>query len=408
MSAPASRRTFLKTAAGSVLAGGMVPALLQAQSPSDETPRQPGRKADSPSQEHAHGAIKDPAPVLIGEGEFQYECHHNWGQVPEQITWKNTHGVTIDKQGFIYITHQGDQAKPCDTVVVFDPAGQFVRSFGKEYAGGGHGIDIREENGTEYLYLSVNAPHRLIVKCDTTGKVIWKRSAPKEAGVYDAQHAFNPTNVCFGPNNAVFVGDGYGSHYLHEYDKEGNWIRLIGEPGSRPGQLKTPHAQWLDTRGGATPQLVVADRSNNRLQMFSLPGSSQKILQGGNAAKKTPAGTITQQESISGQAVPVTSVPGLLLPAGVDIQGDLMLVADLGARVLIFQGIDNQLVANLGYDEAWTAQVMEGKPFKMRTRPETWQAGKFIHPHDACFDRAGNIFVTEWVDQGRVTFLKKV
>ena len=42
--------------------------------------------------------------------------------------------------------------------MVFDPEGKFVRSFGKEYHGGGHGIDIREENGQEFLYLSCMMP----------------------------------------------------------------------------------------------------------------------------------------------------------------------------------------------------------------------------------------------------------
>jgi len=28
-------------------------------------------------------------------------------------------------------------------------------------------------------------------------------------------------------------------------------------------------------------------------------------------------------------------------------------------------------------------------------------AGKFVHPHDACFDKDGNIYVVEWVSTGR-------
>jgi hypothetical protein len=31
-----------------------------------------------------------------------------------------------------------------------------------------------------------------------------------------------------------------------------------------------------------------------------------------------------------------------------------------------------------------------------------------VHPHDACFDNKGNIYVAEWVQTGRVTKLKKV
>ncbi len=45
---------------------------------------------------------------------------------------------------------------------------------------------------------------------------------------------------------------------------------------------------------------------------------------------------------------------------------------------------------------------------KVRTDPSRWEAGKFVHPHDACFDHDGNIFVTEWVVPGRVSFLRRV
>ena len=61
---------------------------------------------------------------------------------------------------------------------------------------------------------------------------------------------------------------------------------------------------------------------------------------------------------------------------------------------------------HLGDDAAWRKTVLDG--FKVRRDPKQWAAGKFIHPHDACFDPAGNIYVVEWVEGGRITFLKKV
>jgi len=67
---------------------------------------------------------------------------------------------------------------------------------------------------------------------------------------------------------------------------------------------------------------------------------------------------------------------------------------------------NNKPIVHLGDDPEWRKKVLDG--FKMRTKPNEWQAGKFIHPHDACFDKDGNIFVVEWVQTGRVTLLKKV
>ena len=71
-------------------------------------------------------------------------------------------------------------------------------------------------------------------------------------------------------------------------------------------------------------------------------------------------------------------------------------------------GVEASVLHNLwlGYDPEWTKQVLDG--FKIRTQPDRWPAGKFIHPHDACFDKDGNIFVTEWVQTGRVSFLRHV
>ena len=96
---------------------------------------------------------------------------------------------------------------------------------------------------------------------------------------------------------------------------------------------------------------------------------------------------------------------GLSFPADLDIQGDLMLCPDLHARITLFDK-NNTIITHLGYDPGWTARVLDG--FRMRGQPETWEDGKFIHPHDACFDENGNIFVAEWVSTGRVSKLVRV
>ena len=77
---------------------------------------------------------------------------------------------------------------------------------------------------------------------------------------------------------------------------------------------------------------------------------------------------------------------------------------DLHARVTLL-GKDNKVIAHLGNDPEWTAEV---KKMKVRGDRKLWRAGKFIHPHDACFDRDGNIFLAEWVAGGRITKLQRV
>jgi hypothetical protein len=63
------------------------------------------------------------------------------------------------------------------------------------------------------------------------------------------------------------------------------------------------------------------------------------------------------------------------------------------------------VIAQLGDDNAWRENVMK---MEARKKPEKCPPGKFLHPHDACFDAEGNIFIAEWVATGRVTKLRKV
>jgi hypothetical protein len=315
--------------------------------------------------------VKNP---VIGTGEHTYECHHNWGQLPSHLTWETTHGVCIDAAGFIYIKQQGHGKKPMDTIVVFDPQGKFVRSFGQEYYPGGHGIDIRTEGKEQFLYLC-DVHHRQVVKTNLHGEKVWTLSFPKEAGVYRNVQGFRPTNVAFHPDGGFYVADGYGSNYIHQYDKDAQWVRTFGGGGVDRGKMQTPHGIWLDDRKKDKPLLLVADRANARLQYFTLEGKHQGF------------------------------VHDVLFPAHFDIRGGLLLCPDLHARVTIFDK-DNSPLVHLGDDLAWRKHVLNG--FKVRQDEKQWQPGKFVHPHDACFDAQGNIFVVEWVQTGRVTWLKKV
>src|SRR5262245_61264607 len=313
--------------------------------------------------------------AVVGTGNYRYECQHDWGQLPATIKWQTTHGVAIDAEGLIYITHMGYGKDVMDTIVVFDPKGKYVRSFGKEFHGGGHGIDIRREGKEEFLYLSHMSNNGPVAKATLRGEIIWKKGPPTEPGIYTGKAPYRPTNVAFAPDGGFYVADGYGSHYIHQYDKDGKLIRSWGGFGDGPGKMKTPHGIWLDDRPGRKPSLVVADRANARLQYFTLDGKHLGF------------------------------VKEVSFPAHFDIRGDVLLVPDLHARVSLFDR-DNKVIVQLGYNADWTKKVIDG--FKVRTQPGEWPAERFIHPHDACFDRDGNIFVAEWVQTGRISLLRKV
>ena len=330
-------------------------------------------------------ANKTDGDIIVGSGDYQYRVVHNWPQLPEKFQWQTTHNVAVDSQGCLYVIHQGSEeplGQP--TIFVFDPEGQYVRSFGQQFDGGGHGIEVHEEDGQEFLYVCAYKAVKTFAKLDLQGEIVWQRHAPMDAGVYAADEntkrenvwgrdRFLPTNVTFLPDGDVLLADGYGSYLIHRYDTDGNWKSSFGGPGDGEGKFNLPHGIWVDRRSDE-PQLVVCDRAHHTLQYLTLDGKHLR----------------TQE--------------GFGLPANVDTFGDLMVVPELMARVTLL-GPDGTVVARLGDD---TERIGEDKEFAIRKDPSRWLGGRFIHPHDACFDHQGNIIVAEWVGTGRVSKLIRV
>ncbi|MCU1327195.1 MAG: repeat containing protein, partial [Bryobacterales bacterium] len=303
--------------------------------------------------------------------------------------WGNTHGVVEDSQGQIYVHHTVNKSsQSADTMVVFDSKGKFVRSWGKEFRGVAHGLSIRKEGPTEYLYLSVNATNprlapqpdlsAVIIKATTKGEIVWKIAGPPDIAEYkpgaDGQpKRYNPTNLAVAPNGDIYVGDGYGSSYVNQYDAKGTYIRTFGGRGAEAGKLAEPHGIWMDLRG-KTPVLTVADRGNARLQRFTLDGKH------------------------------IDFVNGVTKPCHFDEHKGDLVIPDLQGKVTLMDK-DNKVITHLG--DFGAASMNDLNPIRVKTR-ENFTPGKFVCPHGACFDHKGNIFVVEWVEVGRVTKLRKV
>ena len=371
------RREFLASASAAIFLGGLgsrTPAILGADD-----------KAGSEKP-------------IVGEGEFQFECDHDWCRLPRHLQWQTTQGVAVSTDGLVYVIHQGSEKSASDTIAVFDLDGRFVRSFGKEFSGGGHGIEIRREGNGEFLYVC-DTLNRQVVKLDTFGEWVWKKRYPRGSKHYESVEQFQATNVCFGSNGDLFVADGYGSDFIHHYDSDGVLVRSLGGNGKLAGQFQTPHGLLFDDRGGQE-SIVVADRENGRLQFLAVDGTPRLVLQG--VDDNNLDGETATIPDADGKPIPVLNRYGINRPASLDSFEGLLLVADMQSRLLILDEF-NLIVARLGDDRDWSDQVMKNP--EIRRQPDQWSAGKFIHPHDACFDQDGNIYVTEWVEPGRVTKL---
>jgi hypothetical protein len=231
-------------------------------------------------------------------------------------------------------------------------------------------MTIAQEGDQEFLYLA-HLGRREVVKTTLDGKVLWTLGVPKQAGVYEDETLYRPTSVVVAPNGHLFVADGYGLSWVHQFDEQREYVRSFGGRGTEPGKMRTPHGLWIDTRGAA-PQLIVCDRENHRLQIYDLAGN------------------------LLGQ------VHGMLRrPCNVHQLGDFLVVADLAGRVTILDA-KNELVTHLGENADAKKWAQNGVP------REQWMDGQFISPHSARWDGEGNLYVMDWVAQGRITKLVRV
>ncbi len=318
--------------------------------------------------------LADPAafPVAhagprLGAGAHVYEWVPDWLRLPDgQAELGNTHGeVVVDRAGNLYINTDTEQA-----VMVFAPDGTHLRSWGAEFANGLHGMCLVEEDDGEFLYFVHFGRHEY-VKATLTGEIVWRRGPPEASGKYASPEQFRPTSIAVAPDGGFFVADGYGEHWVHQFDADGTWVRALGGPGSEPGRFQTPHGVWVDTRG-AQPVLVVADRENNRLQRFDMDGELLGVVDG-----------------------------MLRRPCKIQQRGEYLVVPDLAGRVTILDG-DDELVTHLGDNPDPGKRANNGVP------REAWADGEFLAPHSAVWDADGNLYVMDWNRHGRVTMLRRI
>jgi hypothetical protein len=307
-----------------------------------------------------------PEKIVLGSGRHRYEWVSSWAKLPEGMSFGNTHGcIVIDGKQRVLMNTDTENA-----IIAFDQKGKYLKSWGTDWKGGLHGMAIAQDAGKEVLWVAHTSRHE-VVKSTLDGQVLMALPFPEQAGVYKDHNQYKPTSVAVAPNGNIYIGDGYGLSWVHQYTPKGEYVRSWGGKGAEPGKMNTPHGVWVDTRK-KTPVLMVCDRGNHRLQIFDLDG---KLLDG---------------------------VTGILdLPCHATQHGQDIVVADLKGRVSILDK-DNKLLVHLGENSD------PAKRGQNKVPNEQWKDGEFTAPHCARWDAQGNLYVLDWNFQGRITKLKRV
>lgn len=305
-------------------------------------------------------------------GDLRYAMDHTWARLPAGCAWGITHGIAVDRAGCIHVLHTAsDQAENRDCAYVFSPDGEFLRSWGAGFQGSAHGIEIVEEDGADVAY--VTDLERGLSKCSLDGEILWQVDKP---AFYRQrpQLTWCPSNVAVADDGRVFLADGYGSYFITVFDRDGRELGVIGGPGPEDKHLVHPHGLGIDRRRDGE-RLVVCDNLLTRLHYLELDGTH----------------------------IATSAADDLVHPRHVAWHGELMAVPDLVGRVTLF-GPGDVCLGHLG-ESSVDFQDM----FQLREQdPSAFTDGEFVAPHDAAFDPDGNLYVTDWVECGRVTKLTRL
>jgi hypothetical protein len=307
------------------------------------------------------------APVIVGQGIHTYEWVPGWLKLPMAGMFIGpTHGdVVIDSKDRIHFSTDA-----ANTIYTVNTDGKILRIWGSRFSGGAHGLRLVKDGDREVIWLT-HIKKGEVFKVSLEGDVLMTLPYPQKPEIYKDATEYKPTAVDVAPNGDVYVVDGYGKGWLHQWNAKGEYIRSWDGSKGKAGPFAQPHGVGIDPRG-AEPRVVVADRKNHRLQLFTLEGEFVDEVK-----------------------------EDLRLPSKVVARGDDLLIVDLQGRVTIFDKA-YKVVAQLGDN---SDPSLRGK---FDVPPDKWKAGEFTSPHGAAWDSKGNLYVEDWNTYGRINKLKRV
>jgi streptogramin lyase len=205
-----------------------------------------------------------------------YRTVEHWYQLPEGRAMGSTSGVAVGADGHIWVAERCG-ANSCrdsklDPVLEFDQSGKLLRHWGGGMFVFPHGLTI-DKDGNLWITdgQGFEGKGHQVFKFNPDGKVLMTLGKAGVAG--DGPDTFNqPNAVAVAPNGDIFVSDGHntgrGNARVIKFTKDGKFIKQWGGHGSGPGQFEMPHTLAFDSRG----RLFVGDRGNNRIQIFDQDG----------------------------------------------------------------------------------------------------------------------------------------
>lgn len=218
--------------------------------------------------------------------EIPYDSVPNFLKLPPDMYLGEATGVAVNSKGDIFVLSRGNTSGPAygaeaAQLLEFGPDGKFLREIGKHLYAWSFAHSVRVDKHDDIWVVDKGSD--MVVEFDPQGRVKMLFGRKKEAAdagdvpwthVQPPRPAVNgefrqPTDVAWDSEGDIFISDGYINSRVAEYDKNGDWVKSWGQPGSGPGEFNTPHSVAVD----AEDHVYVADRGNRRIQVFDRNGN---------------------------------------------------------------------------------------------------------------------------------------
>ncbi|HET9215330.1 MAG TPA: hypothetical protein VFR18_00025 [Terriglobia bacterium] len=201
--------------------------------------------------------------VISAQSSGTWKVDANWAQLPDGKTWDgSTSWITADGKGNILVL-----VRTAPYFRWFTRDGRFVKAVGENgLFQTAHSVTIDSQG---FLWVTDSTDH-VVTKLSSEGRVLLTLGKKGTAGDNASRDLFNqPNHVAIAPNGDIYVSDGYQNARIVHFNGNGQFVRIIGGvKGSEPGQLQVPHGVALDSQG----RILVNDSDNKRISVFSKDG----------------------------------------------------------------------------------------------------------------------------------------
>jgi hypothetical protein len=329
----------------------------------------------------------------------QFRVDPNWPQIPNNWVLGEVTSISVDRSDHIWVLHvpqsipEAQRANAAPPVLEFDTAGKLLTSWGGPggavWLGREHGIFV---DANDFIWFGGRAgwPRQttpgvsddMILKFTMAGKLVMQIGhSGQSKGNVDTENVHQATDVFVDTAaKEVYVADGYGNKRVVVFDSEtGKFKRMWGAFGNAPPatlaanpagpQPQTtpdgppdfglPHAIKVSRDG----VVYVADRINNRIQLF------------------TREGKFLKQVRVTNEASDVVPVPAGFAFSPDEKQQFLYVVDSGPMRVVIFDRATMTQIGVIG---------MKGS-----------HPGEFDIVHHMAADSKGNLYTAEIVNNRR-------